>query len=61
MSKPLANGFKLAKKLVHLSIPYLQTLSRQIFRARFFFCIFLGLLILLLSEAIRDATGDIQR
>ncbi|KAF8473857.1 Anp1-domain-containing protein [Kalaharituber pfeilii] len=41
--------------------PYLLTLLRTVLKARFFFCVFLGSLVLLLSQAIRDATGDIQR
>ncbi|KAF8469707.1 Anp1-domain-containing protein [Kalaharituber pfeilii] len=58
----MAVGFiKLIRRVLRQAVPYLQILLRSMLKVRFFFCIFLGSLVLLLSQAIRDATGDIQR
>ncbi|RPB28592.1 hypothetical protein L211DRAFT_777716 [Terfezia boudieri ATCC MYA-4762] len=61
MPKPVADTINVVWKVAPLSLPYIQRILRQTFRARFFLCVFIGSLVLLLSQAIRDATGDIQR
>ncbi|KAF8458835.1 Anp1-domain-containing protein [Terfezia claveryi] len=61
MPKPVAYAVNVVWKLAPLSLPYILKILRQIFRARFFLCVFLGSLVLLLSKSIREATGDIQR